>query len=245
MPLLTVQLPAKGKILVSVGQKITPGDPLLEEEDHKLANLNVARLLKTDPRKVKNILIKKVGEDVREGEVIAEKVSLFSKSRLKSPLSGILEKIDGESGILTFKKIGSGDVLKSHVAGKVVKIRQGEEIIIETEGAEIKAEQGWGGIKKGEIVILRQPHNQCFDLNQDLAGKIVGVSSWPVWFVSKAKTLGIAAILGQEIEEEAFGFGNDDFAILVFSSAGFEKVLKYNGCQGIVWGEGKNLFVHD
>lgn len=254
MSFLTVRLPSEGKILVTIGQKVSPGDPLVQGESFKRKNLNLARLLKVKPQKIRDLLVKKIGEEVKTGEVVARKSSLLNSLKLKSPVDGVLEKLDPQTGILTLKTL-EDELLKSSTTGVVRKIKEGKEITIEVEGVEIEAKLGIGSKKEGILATLKITKVNLGDLTVDLADKIVAAKSWGLGSLSKAEALGIAAVLGEEFEDEDFlkvaqeknlsslGFQKRDFAILVFSSENFAKVLKYENCGAVVWGEGKRLVI--
>lgn len=252
MSLLTVQLPSKGRVLVTSGQPVSVGDLLAKGESFRSTSLNIARLLKVKPQKVKKLLLKKIGDEVKEGEIIAQKSSLFSKSKLKSPQSGILESLDEGTGLITIKSSFEDFSIKAPVSGKVAKVKDGEEVVIEFEGVDIEAQKGVGSKKEGKIVVFKSPQASLFDLSLDLAGKIVAAKTWSSGSLSKAKVLGIEAVLAEQIEDEDLerlasgedlSMGKWDIALLIFSPENFAKVVKCDGKQAIVWGEGKRLFV--
>lgn len=243
--------------MVAEGQAISVGDLLAEGKNPQLVSLEVSRLFKVKPQNVKKLLIKKIGEEIKAGEVVAQKKSLFKKSSLKSPISGILEKIDEVSGTLFIKGEKEGFVLKAKVSGKVKEVKGKEEIVIEFQGIEIEAEQGVGSKKEGKITVLKTSQVNLPDLNLDLAEKIVAGRTWGRSSLSKAKGLGIAAVLAQEVENEdclkvaeekklpLLGLQSSDFTLLVFSPVNFQKVLKYEGYQATVWGDEKTLLINN
>lgn len=255
MPFLTVRLPKEGEILVTESQAVSVGDLLAKGENPQLVSLEVSRLFKVKPQQVKKLLIKKIGEEVKAGEVVAQKKSFFSKSSLKSPISGILEKMDEERGTLFIKGGEEGFALKAKVSGKVKEVKGKEEIVIEFPGIEIEAEQGVGPKKEGKITVLKTSQINLPDLNLDLAEKIVVGKTWGRSSLSKAKGLGIAAVLAQEVEDAdclkvgeekklpLLGLQSSDFALLIFSPVNFQKVLKYEGYQATVWGDEKTLLI--
>lgn len=240
MPALIVHLPAKGKILVKVGQDVSPGDLLAQGEGFKRIGLNLPQLFKVKPQNVSRLLVKKIGEEVNDGEVIAQKTGLFKKTKLKSPTDGVLEKLDEENGILTIKEKGEDFTLKASVAGKIIKIKDEEEVVIEIEGIEIEAKIGRGPKKEGEIAVLTGEGPTRGNLTSDFQEKIVAAKVWGRLAQIKAQALGIAAILGEEIEE---GEAKNDFTFLVLAPHDFEKVLKYEGCPAVVWGDEKQLVI--
>lgn len=247
MPLNTVQIPANGKILVREGQEVAVGDPLIQAESPREI-LNLASLLNVNPKNVKKLLTKAIGQEVKKGEIISQKSGLLKKSKLKSPTDGILEKLDEQSGFLTIKLKGEDFTLKSTVGGKVVKIKEGDCITLEAKGLEIKAQRGIGPRKEGKIEVLKSDPVCLGDLNLESAGKILAAKNWACGSLSKAKALGAEGILAQQVEDDDFsraassGQGKD-LVILVFSPENFEKVLKYNNYQVTIWGDEKSLMV--
>lgn len=242
MSFLTVRLPKDAQVMVKVGQKVAAGDPLAKSLDTQRRSLPIARLLKVKPQRVKRLLTKKIGEEVKIGEILAQKTSLFAKTGLKSPVSGTLENFEEGSGILTLKTTLEDLVLKAKVSGQVIKIKEGEELILEFSGAVIEAEKGIGVLKEGLIHVLKVPKARLFDLGSDLAGKIVAAASWTREALSKVGAVGATAVLGQETEEEEWP-PSKDFTFLLFSPANFEKVLKYEGERARAWGEEKILVI--
>lgn len=253
MSLLTVQTPAKSQILVKVGQEVKLGDPLVEEERSKLVSLDIAHLLKVKPSKVKKLLVKPVGSRIEQGEPIAQKTSLLSKSALKSPESGVILGLDEGNGILTIQTEAPAAFVRSKVSGHIIKIKDDSEIVIEYRGVEVPAKMGFGPQKEGELIVLKD-HHQDQGLSLDLGGKIVCARNWNSGALSKAKALGVAAVLGQEIDDDDFYrmsqkegssvFGvKDDFTLLIFEPEDFKTMIKYDNHQCIAWGEGKSLLI--
>lgn len=241
--------------MVSVGQKVLPGDPLVKRGDAGFKNLDLANLLKIKPQKIKNLLVKKIGDEVKAGEVIAKKTGLLANLKLKSPINGILETLDMETGILTIKTLGEEIILKAGIAGKVKEVKEGEEITLEIEGLEIEAKLGIGPKRESQLAVLKIPQVDLGALSLDLAEKIVAAKSWGLGSVSKAGALGIEGLLGEEFADEDFlkagqgktlpslGLKDRGLVLLVFSPEDFAKVLKYDGHYVSAWGDEKRLLI--
>lgn len=227
--------------MVSEDQRVLAGDVLAKGESFERKNLNIALLLKVKPKDTPKLLLKKIGEEIKEGELLARKDGILNKTNLKSPQSGFLENLD-ENGILTIKIPRDEFTLRSKVNGKVIKIKNEEEITIEFDGIEVEAEEGAGSKKEGLIVALKDPNASLSTICPELTGKIVAAKNWSREAISKARALGIAAILGEVIEGENLN-QNNDCPMLVFSSENFEKVVKYNDCFGTACGEDKCLII--
>ena len=86
-------LPIDGEVLVEIGDEVEydsivaraeiPGEPTM---------VNVAEHLGVDPIDVPRFMVKKVGDWVEEGEVIAKDIALFGliKRFVKSPITGYI-----------------------------------------------------------------------------------------------------------------------------------------------------------
>lgn len=214
---------------------------MAQGENPKRVSLHLALLLKTKPSKVKKSLLKKIGEEINEGEIIAQKSHFLGKRRVKSPQAGILENLDEESGLLTIKAGGADFSLLSPVEGKVAEIKENDKIVIEFKGVEIKAEKGSGSQKEGEMVVLDNSSASFFNLGSDLAGKIVAGKVWSLEALSKVRALGVGAVLGEDFED--FLRERPGLTLLLFSPENFGKVLKYDKHQAVVLGEEKSLIV--
>lgn len=227
--------------MVSEGQRVLVGDILAEGKSFERKSINIALLLKVNPKDTPKLLIKKIGEEIKEGELLARKDGILNKASLKSPQSGTLEKLD-ENGILTIKIPRDEFTLRSKVNGKIIKIKDDEEIDIEFDGIEIEADEGTGSKKEGLIFALKDSNPSLYTICPELSGKIVAAKNWSREAISKARALGIAAILGEVIEGQGLNKKND-CPMLVFSSENFEKVVKYNDCFGTACGEEKSLII--
>ncbi|MBI4100401.1 hypothetical protein HY439_01540 [Candidatus Microgenomates bacterium] len=237
---LTVRLPQKGKILVSEGQKVSRGDSLAEIEN-KLDEvyLNLAKASGLRPNKVITVLVKKIGDEVIEGEIIARKKGLLGEKKIKSPISGTLEKLEEDTGVLTVGIKGEKTILKAPAAGKIVEIKN-DEIVIDCAGTVIPAEKGGGIEVTGELVSLKNPTVGLYDLTSELEEKIVAAEIWTKEALIKAKSLQIKAILGTDFRGE---MDVCPLTFLALTPDNFKKVLKYVDHQVIVFGEEKNLVV--
>jgi len=89
-------LPLKGQVLVTVGQTVGPDDVVARTELPGRAELvNVANLLNVEPAELPAKMIKREGEPVTEGEIIAVAKSFFGlfKNRAPAKLAAVIEKM--------------------------------------------------------------------------------------------------------------------------------------------------------
>lgn len=236
--------------MVEEGQKIAPGDVLAESQVRSQKTVNLAKILKVKPPKVKGLLLKKLGQEVTSGEIIAQKKSLLGKRKFIAPLVGRLESLENDTGILTLSCPDETISLVSPVEGTVKEIREGKEIVIEFSGWEIEVQKGVGPKRQGEIFtgLAKKEKIDLWDLDYNLKDKVVLGKNWPGLCLAKAKGLQISAILAQEIQDEDwenFAQSKAPLALLILGKSDFEKVQKFAGCQAIFEPQEKKLIIFE
>src|SRR5690349_20816134 len=104
--IITRQVALKGKAYVNVGDVVTPPDILgIKKTSAGFHNVNVAVLLNLPPAKAINYIIKKEGDKVFKGELLAEKSQLFKKETQKVYVSidGSIDSINTKTGQVLIK----------------------------------------------------------------------------------------------------------------------------------------------
>lgn len=254
---LTLTVSCPGKILVNIGEKVSLGDALAEVQKGKTLTLNLAKILRVKPRRVLKFLRKRIGEEVKEGEVIAQKKKLLGQRLVTAPASAILEKLENETGILTLGTMEEKFIVTSPLVGKVKEIKD-KEVILEFEAVEVGALAGVGP-KVSDITLFGPVGEEIvdlMDLTVEIRGKAVLGRNWRREALSKAYGLGAAAILAtevdnQDLEKAAVGkkmsLGGEPRelkqTLMILDKIGFEKVVKYEGHRVIVEPEEKRLII--
>lgn len=179
------KLPIPGEVLVKVGDVVTPSTIVattkLPGESHVVA---VAEAIGVDPEAMEDIndfMTKKIGDQVKEGEIIAQYSSFFglSKKICKSPVTGVLDTISKLSGQAFVREADSLVELRAYIPGVVTSIVPKEAVVIETTATYIQGIFGIGGETQGEIMVSG---SQSGDITADqitpnCAGKILVASS--------------------------------------------------------------------
>ena len=125
--ILTVTLPDKGKPLVKVGQRVNFDTSLYEGVVKKEIRIIISEKLKVPSSKIFRYIKKVVGDMVTEGEVLAEKKSLFNITKYKSEWDGILKEINHTDGSVIVEVSGSDRLTeKAFFCGEVAKIEKNE-----------------------------------------------------------------------------------------------------------------------
>ena len=80
----SLKLPKKRKIFVKEFEKVTLGSILAEgKSDGQKETLSIAQVFKISPSQIFKVLVKKVGDEVKKGEVLARKAGVLSKAILR------------------------------------------------------------------------------------------------------------------------------------------------------------------
>ena len=236
------KLPIPGDVLVNEGDQVSfdtivartfvPGDPYL---------IKVARELGLPPEDIKFYLLKKKGDRVKEGEVIARYRTLFGliNKEVVSPTNGVIEDVSMTTGRIIIRGDPKPVELTAYVAGRVAKVLPGEGVIVETRGAFVQGIFGVGGETNGEIRVLVHSPSDVLDVNMlddDCRGKIViGGSLITKEALERAISLGVGGIVVGGIKDtdlmDVVGYeigvaitGHEEIGLTLIITEGFGKM---------------------
>lgn len=150
---LSYRLPKDSEILVSPGSEINEGETLAKTYVSKnTLSFPLASILKVKPDNIFRFLLKKVGEYVKNGDLVAQKKGLFGlfKKKFYSPTDGKIDSVDTTSGDLLIKLAAEEYPFKSDVNGKVVEVSN-DVVSVEFKAIEISAETSYNGKKVGKL----------------------------------------------------------------------------------------------
>jgi hypothetical protein len=232
-------LPIEGEVLVKVGDEVDfntivartklPGDAEM---------LNVTEILGLDPGDVFDKTLKKVGDSIEEGELLAQNITFWglSKKYVHAPFAGKIDSISGLTGQIIVRQHDVPLEIDAYIKSKVVGVLPNRGVVIETNAAFIQGIFGFGGENHGEIAIVVDSPNKI--LTEDLIGPehkgkiIVGGSAVNSRAFEKAVELGVNGIVvgSLDVEDlieilgEDIGVaitGEEDIEITVIATEGF------------------------
>lgn len=196
------RLPLKGEVLVQPGQRVSadtvvartllPGDPV---------TVNVAHRLGLDPSEVPAAMLKREGERVAAGEVIARATGLFGLFRreLRSPVDGTVELISAVTGQVTLRQPPTAVEVRAYVDGVVVEVLPGEGAVVEAEGAFIQGIFGIGGETHGVVRVRVAGPGDVLDadaIDASCRGAVVvGGSLVTAAALARAREVGVRAVV--------------------------------------------------
>jgi len=162
-------LPAPGEILVQVGEWVEAARTIARTPTRgEIQVVNVARILGLDSHDVSRVMLKKRGDRVETGEILAARRGAlpFLHKPCRSPMTGRLVAIghgwlviEGETdGRREHGAKGETIDLPAFVAGQVAAIRDRRSVTIETTGTHIVGACGLGGEGYGILqVAVKDP----------------------------------------------------------------------------------------
>jgi hypothetical protein len=236
------QLPIAGEVRVNVGDKVSydtivartevPGDPEI---------FNGALRMGVEPVDFSRYVVKKVGDRILKGEVIASYKALFGlvKRQLTSPVEGIIESISEITGQVIIRKPPVPIEVNAYISGKVVNVLPREGAVIETNAAIIQGIFGIGGETHGRIRMATGSPDEEMTAghikSDDKGSVLVGGSLMTLETLRKGAEAGvscivaggimhedIATLLGEEIGVAITG--QEDVGLTIIITEGFGKM---------------------
>jgi hypothetical protein len=151
------KLPLPGTVLAKTGDHVKAETVVARTElPGNVQTVNVANLVGVLPEDVTECLVKKVGDPVKKGEVIAESRSFFGlfRSKAASPIDGTLESISTVTGQALLREPPIPVEVDAYVDGTIVEVHPNQGVTVETRGTFIQGIFGIGGETSGELRVV-------------------------------------------------------------------------------------------
>ena len=177
-------LPFPGRVLVNEGQQVHPGDILAEAQlPTDLAFVDVARGLGVAPRNANSCLIRKTGETLEEGDVLAQSQGAVTRV-VRMPFTGLfLDFVDGRAVFSTGVDVIS---LRAAVIGIVETVIPEVGAVLSTKGSLLQGVWGNGLLGEGVLRVLK-PESDDSDLISIMDSVDSGQMIAPCWALSEAE----------------------------------------------------------
>ena len=161
-------LPLKGDILVKVGDRVKPDDVVARTLlPGNVVPLNVANKLGIPPEDIEMVMLKKVGDPIKEGEVIAmSKFLYFFKNPCEATIDGTLESISHVTGQVLQRGAPAPVEVKAYLDGEVTEVHPDEGVEVTCWAAFVQGIFGIGGETSGTLQVVT-PDNSSV-LSEDL-----------------------------------------------------------------------------
>ncbi len=252
------RLPLPGEVLVTVGERVKATQVVARTElPGNVESVNVANRLGVPPEDVPQCMLKKEGDPVQKGEVIAQSKSFFGlfKSTCLATVTGSVETISAVTGQVLLREPPLPVEVRAYIDGVVTEVRPCEGVVVETPATFIQGIFGIGGETQGQLVVVVDSPDDVLDaerLTEDLRGKVVvGGSLVTAAAIRKAISVGAKGILAGGLHDkdlkEFLGYdlgvaitGNEDKGITLIVTEGFGRIRMADGtfnllkrCEGM------------
>lgn len=202
-------LPISGEVVVEVGARVQPHQVVARTFlPGKVEIVNVANKMGVDQSDVPGAMLKKEGDPVAQGEVIAEAKSLFGllTSRATATLEGTVESISGVTGQVVLRGPPQPIEVDAYIEGRVLEVVPDQGVVVESRGTLIQGIFGIGGEATGEIAMVSSSPREVLDedsLSADLQGRVVvGGSLVTGAALEKAVQLGIRGVVAGGFDDQ-------------------------------------------
>lgn len=195
-------LPIPGAVLVVQGDQVDSDRVVARAElPGKVHVVNVVNQLGIVPEDLKDFMVKREGDRIEKGEVLAENKPLIAwfKTTVTSPITGIVETISNSTGQVLLREPPRRLDLFGYVDGRIIEVIPGQGVRIETTGAFIQGIFGVGGEAWGPLAMVASGPEESLEaaqLTADHAGKIViGGAFVRTEALQRAKAIGVKGIV--------------------------------------------------
>lgn len=202
------QLPIDGEVLVRVGDRVQAQDIVARTElPGNVYPLNLSNQLSLSPPDVRGALLKREGETVAQGEVLARTKGIFGmfKSEYATKNAGRIESVSSVTGQVILRGPPIPVEVRAYLAGDVVEVTPRTGCIIEAEATFIQGIFGIGGEAYGTIrIAVTDPQQRVTPelITADMRGQIVvGGGRVTQEAVRQAISVGVAAIVTGGIDD--------------------------------------------
>lgn len=243
-------MPGNGVLLIKKGDKVARDGKLAEFEEEITAQIPLLKHIKAKPQELKKYLLKKVGDKISAGEIIAQKKNIFSKKSFKSPVKGVIKAYDEEKGILTVAVQSLKHTLKSPVAAVINDIDE-NTIILDYKGSVYQGKEAGGG-KVGTVYILsgRNENVEIVKINKNMEHGILVGYRWSAAAVNKAFVFD-CGVVGVEFEENMQKITANKYlaetplSYIIVGRDCFEEIIKYNNATATIIGSERKLIIEE
>ena len=162
--------------------------------------LNVANKLGIPPEDIEMVMLKKVGDTIEEGELIALSKTLFIfKTTCQATITGTIESISTITGQVLQRGLPAPVEVKAYLDGEVTQVFSEEGIEVQCMASFVQGIFGIGGERNGAIQVAVPDNAAVLDENlidESMAGKIIiGGSLVTAGALTRANEVGVRGIV--------------------------------------------------
>ncbi len=236
------KLPLQGEVLVSKGQKVRAEEIVARTQlPGNVEVVKVAQRLGANPDELENLMLKKVGDRVEEGEVIARSAGFFGlfRSEVVSPVKATIESVSDITGQVVLRGEPIPVQVHAYVDGVVKEVFPSEGVSIQTSASLVQGIFGVGGETQGILKVVARSPDEV--LTKDVITPslkdcvVVGGAFITAEAIEKAVAVGVRALIAGGISDEDLrkflGYdigvavtGSEDIAVTIIVTEGFGRL---------------------
>ncbi len=218
------RLPLPGNVLVNLGTRIHPGDVIAETAiPSDVLMLDVAKGLGISSPEVPAYLLRKSGEELRQGDIIAQCEGAFPRL-VRAPVAGRF--LQCHHGIVFMATGKSSIQLQSRMMGAVEAIIPEYGAVISCQGSLLQGVWGNGGIGVGALNMIESSFNSSLEesmLESLEAGQVLAAGfCFQREVLESLKERGLGGIILDSLSPKLISLV-DEFPIPVIVLRGFGK----------------------
>lgn len=198
-------LPLKGDVIVKVGDRVRPDDVVARTLlPGNVVPLNVANKIGIPPEDIDGVMLKKVGDSIRAGEIVAHAKPLFGLkflggAKCEATIDGTIESISHITGQVLQRGEPSPVEVKAYLQGEVIEVIPREGVVVACMAAFVQGIFGICGETSGTVKVVTPNNTTVLSdnlIDTSLAGKIVvGGSIVTAAALKKAISVGVRGIV--------------------------------------------------
>lgn len=196
------RLPMRGEVAVKVGDTVRSDQVIARTElPGKVYPVNVANQLGVDPGQLVPYMLKKVGDRVEEGEIIARTPGFFGffKAESKAIVTGTIESISIVTGQVIYQAMPVPVEVDAYINGTVVEVHEGEGCVVQAAATLVQGIFGLGGEVQAPLAMLATHPDQLIeesDIGPQHRGQIlIGGSFVTIGALRRAVEHGVAGLV--------------------------------------------------
>ena len=223
---IKLPVPKNAKILVREGDKVSAKTEIIKiaEAAKNEEIIPVASLLKIKAKNIAKYLRKGIGEEVNEGQVLAQKKSFISQLSIKSPIAGRIAQIDVKQGTLKLeKKINSKPQNIQLPVSSTVKKISSSSLEMEVDGHQVSISQSSGDDIVGELYQINGHDVTFMDIDFSVEDKVVLIEKLQEDIAVKLDALGSRGVITCQPVEYSL------LPIIKVNHDTFKTLCKYTG----------------
>jgi hypothetical protein len=196
------RLPMLGKVHVKKGDKVTAEDVVASTDlPGNVYPLNLANMLGCEAKEINLFLVKKEGDTIEKGEIIAETQGLFGffKTQIKAPLTGTIESLSDATGQAILREPPIPVEVNAYVDGFIDDVYENEGVKVDTVATFVQGIFGIGPEAIGKLeMVAKSPADILKEEDIKIEHKnkiIVGGSLVTAEALSRAVEVGVAGVV--------------------------------------------------